>query len=449
MTSVRILAGDIGGTNARLVLYETDATSDFKDVKAFKNHHIVAQRNFKNDDFKSFSDVLLAFLAINGVSDKPINTCCFAVAGPVINNRINFTNRDGWIIDRATIETDFQIQRVELVNDFVAAGHGVLSLTEDELVTLQPGKSRPDAPKALVGAGTGLGECYLARSPGAEFASAFPTEGGHVEFAPRSQIEEELLTFLQHRFAKHHATVESEPIGFQDPNLNIGEERTRVSVERVLSGPGLENIYEFLRFKYPEDVDESLDAQYNDSTERGRFIGMKQYNYGLFRRALEIMFGIYGSEVGNVALKYLPYGGLYIAGGIAPKNVELMKDNNSLFMHRFLRKGRMSSIMTGFPVHVVMKEDLGLRGAHIVASRLVNEVLNVDSVQMNGDAGDDASSRSAVIPNGLVPVKPDTLRNAVADYPMTYAWVTGITSIATASFMALSAIAFSRGRKHD
>ena len=448
MSSVRILSGDIGGTNARLVLYDAASDSDFNDVKSLKDHRIVAQYNYKNNDYSSFSDVLLAFLSIEGASDKPINTCCFAVAGPVINGSINFTNRDGWIIDRTTIETDFGIKRVQLVNDFVAAGHGVLSLTDDELITLQAGKSRPNAPKALVGAGTGLGECYLAYSSESQFPSVFPSEGGHVEFAARSQIEDELLDFLQNRFSERSNEVESEPNAPQDLEGMITKERTRVSVERVLSGPGLENIYEFLTSKYPEEVDQSLHASYKESTERGRFIGMNQYDYGLFRKSLEIMFGIYGSEVGNVALKYLPYGGLYIAGGIAPKNVGLMKDNNSLFMRRFQKKGRMSSIMTDFPIHVVMKEDLGLRGAHIVATRLVNEVLNVDNTQMNS-VRTVPLSEDVDQSNTNVLAKPDTLRNAVADYPMTYAWVTGAVSVATASFMALSAIAFGRGRKRD
>lgn len=443
--SVRILAGDIGGTNARLVLYEAAVDLDFGSLETLKEHRIISQRNYKNDDFLSFSDVLCAFLAIPGNSDAPISTCCFAVAGPVQNNRINFTNRDGWIIDRTTIETDFQIASVELVNDFVASGYGILSLSSEELITLQEGKKLENAPIALVGAGTGLGECYVARAPGANHAKAYPSEGGHVEFAPRSVIEDELLRFLQDRFDTEKSCGTVRKTENSNAPLAIGEalvaERPRVSVERVLSGRGLENIYEFLRERYPEQVDKAMDEQYKESAERGRLIGKMQYNYGLFRKSLEIMFAIYGSEVGNVALKYLPYGGLYIAGGIAPKNAEFFTGQGSLFMKRFREKGRISSIMPEFPVHVVMKEDLGLRGAHIVASRLVTNVLNEgkekDVVANSVDNG---------VGHKMVLLKQDTLRNAVADYPMSYALVTTCTAVATATAMAFSAIMFAKHR---
>jgi len=449
-STVRLLVGDIGGTNARLVLYEADSALDFSDVATLKKHHIVAQRNYKNDDFKSFSDVLCAFLALDGASGIKIDSCCFAVAGPVINNRINFTNRDGWIIDRATIETDFEIGRVQLVNDFVASGHGLLSLSNDELITLQPGKPRRDGPIALVGAGTGLGECYLTRSAKDSYSSVFASEGGHVEFAPRSSIEDELLKYLQGKFSKTlGATGMNGDISKPGITEALTKEQTRVSVERVLSGKGLENIYEFLRHEYPDQINKNYDEQYNDEIhERGRLIGKQQYNYPLFRQSLEIMFGIYGSEVGNVGLKYLPYGGLYIAGGIAPKNVNFMTDQNSLFMKRLRQKGRLSSIMRDFPVYVVMKEDLGLRGAHIVASRLIDESPKRSSSHLHfGNNNMDRSpSATALSPRAsfISAPKPDSFRYAVSDYPVTYACITGATAVATASFMAIGAIVFSR-----
>lgn len=448
--SVRILAGDIGGTNARLVLYEADTSLNFDDYKSLKQHRIITQRNYKNNDFLSFSDVLCAFLALPGNADAPIQTCCFAVAGPVQNNRINFTNRDGWIIDRNTIETDFQIPRVQLVNDFVASGYGLLSLSDEELITLQEGKKRDNAPVALVGAGTGLGECYLARAPGANHATAYPSEGGHVEFAPRSIIEEELLRFLQKRYDSEASGSSLTDAENGTAQLSIGDalmtERSRVSVERVLSGGGLENIYEFLRDRYPEQVDTSFDEQYYESTERGRLIGKQQYSYGLFRKALEIMFGIYGSEVGNVALKYLPYGGLYIAGGIAPKNAEFITGPDSLFMERFRQKGRLSSIMPDFPVYVVMKEDLGLRGAHIVASRLAKDVVQPEERVEKDEPAYANGVANGIPPSAITPVKSDMLRNAIADYPMSYAFVTSVTAVATATAMAISAIVFAKNR---
>ena len=151
----------------------------------------------------------------------------------------------------------------------------------------------------------------------------FTSDGGHVKFPARSQIEDELSDFLQNRFSKRSNEAESEPNVSQYLEGMITKERARVSVEWLLSGLGLESMYELLASKYPEGVNQGLHVSYKESTERDRFIGMKQYDYGLFRKSLEIMFGTYCSELGNVALNYLPYGVFYIAGGIAPKNVLL------------------------------------------------------------------------------------------------------------------------------
>ena len=161
----------------------------------------------------------------------PIDTCCFAVAGSVSNDSMSFRNRDGWIIDRLTIETDFGIKRVQLVNYFVAPGHGVLSLTDDNLNTVQAGKFRPNAPEALVIPGTVLCECYLGYSSESQFPSMFPSDVGHVKFPARSQIEDELSDFLQNRFSKRSNEAESEPNVSQYLEGMITKERARVSVE--------------------------------------------------------------------------------------------------------------------------------------------------------------------------------------------------------------------------
>lgn len=323
----RLLAGDIGGTNSRLVLYESaEGPLDASDFSTILSHRVVAQHYYKNHEFQSFTEVLCAFTAAPAVQSSPIDSCCLATAGPVSNNRINFTNREGWIIDGRVIREEFGIRHVQLVNDFVAAGYGLLGLDASEVHTLQEGSARlpfddgdgdsagggvgaaEGAPKALVGAGTGLGECFLTPDDSGVYR-AFATEGGHVEFAPRTELEEDLLHYLQ------------EKLDLPQPAEG---DRARVSVERVVSGKGLENIYEFLRQKYPDQVDAVLNEEYNSSAERGRLMGAQKYNYTLFRQAFEIMMGIYGGEVGNAALKYLPFAGLYVAGGIAPKNLECM-----------------------------------------------------------------------------------------------------------------------------
>lgn len=365
---MRLLIGDIGGTNARLVMYEApDDLSAYENPRnCLSTHKVIVQKYYKNNEFESFSQVLALFLMLPVNLNKKVNSCCLAVAGPVSNNAINFTNRDGWIIDGHAIALIFGIDRVELVNDFSANGYGLLSLTEDELVTLQEGKKTTlgTQPIALIGAGTGLGECYMTPNGNGDL-TAYPTEGGHVEFAPRSPLELELLAFIQNRLSPTSIDLEAK----------VADALPRVSVERIVSGKGLENVYEFLRRRFPDDVVKKYDDAYNESRERGRLIGSEKYNYPLFGQAMEMMFAVYGGETGNVALKYLPYGGVYIAGGIAPKNIDIVNKQDSQFMKRFLDKGRMTSIMRDFPVHVVMNEDLGLRGAHFIAMRNVAENL--------------------------------------------------------------------------
>eukprot|EP00177_Eucheuma_denticulatum_P008650 GFKZ01015740.1.p1 GENE.GFKZ01015740.1~~GFKZ01015740.1.p1 ORF type:complete len:436 (-),score=55.18 GFKZ01015740.1:396-1703(-) len=419
---MRLLVGDIGGTNARLVLYQApDDPAALLDKTAISSHEIISQIYYKNNDFQSFSEVLWSFVSTPDVRGSKIHSCCLAVAGPVADNHINFTNREGWIIDGNSIKEEFGIDTVELINDFVANGYGLLSLKTHDLSVLQEGKTvshgQSTFPVVLVGAGTGLGECYLTPSS-AGHLKAFPTEGGHVEFAPRTRLEMELLTYIQTRLNT-------------DPGDQIGENDVlpRVSVERLVSGKGLENIYEYLREKFPDQVDHTRDAEYNESNERGRLIGAEKNDYKLFRRALEIMFSIFGGEVGNCALKYLPYGGVYIAGGIAPKNIEFINGPESEFMHRFWDKGRMSSIMADFPVYVVMKEDLGLRGAHSVASERAAGLVDVRSkARVSG-----LEEASPKLPSKESSMQvTEALREAVTTYPMTYALVTSLTSAITA-----------------
>jgi glucokinase len=487
-TTVHILAGDIGGTNARLVLYEAPADPNvLLNVCDMSSHRVVAQMYYKNNDFVSFTEVMLKFTSLPSTANRKIAAACLATAGPVSNNRINFTNREGWIIDGRALEEEFAIDHVLLVNDFVANGYGLLGLDSSEVQTLQHGTgmmsssttsatgggggatgggdntmgpleavagadSYPtasvsseivsQAPKALVGAGTGLGECFL--TPGLNgLYQAYASEGGHVEFAPRTDLEEELLKYLQAKLELQDGASGGGGGGGGGgaavaDHFQVGDERPRVSVERVVSGKGLENIYEFLRTKFPDEINSHLDGDYNESSERGRLIGSEKYNYSLFMRSLEMMFAIYGGEVGNVALKYLPYGGLYIAGGIAPKNIEFINSPNSSFMRRFLDKGRMRSIMSHFPVHVVMKEDLGLRGAHIVAARLAGQavksgaavpVATLDASSMRADSRTDM----------LFPRRgnEDRLVNAIHDYPITYAVATSLTAVFTATAIVL------------
>eukprot|EP00871_Galdieria_phlegrea_P006039 jgi/Galph1/922/GphlegSOOS_G5647.1 len=337
------LIGDIGGTNSRFSVFEIVGIED--DIR---KHHALFSDNYKNEDYDHFAAVTTKFLndASKMLGRRICPTsACFAVAGPVTNDRVSFTNRNSWIIDGRELEISLDIPVVVLINDFQSNGFGILTLREEEYVVIQDAPPNYSAPIACIGAGTGLGECYLTPSGGRY--EAWACEGGHAEFAPLSDLHSELLQFLKKKF-----------------NSN------RVSVERVVSGKGLENIYEFLREKFPQDINQVHDEKILTATEGARVIGSLVYDDKLCGMAMDVMFELYGSETGNVGLKYLPYGGIYICGGIAPKNIERLRDPNSKFMKSFRNKGRVSPQLAKVPIRVVMVEDLGLRGAHLVAYRL-------------------------------------------------------------------------------
>ena len=375
-----LVAGDIGGTNARLALYDASMASDPTQQAC------VHRASYRNDDFEQFHDLVHTFLRESGVAlvggGDVIVSVCFAVAGPVTGDRVDFTNRKQWILDAAELRDALSVRQARFVNDFVANGYGLLTLDErNECYLLQAGEPVAGAPMACVGAGTGLGECYLTPSATASSESpaggtrqqqssnaldadhdsgapasslqfgydAYPTEGGHVEFAPTTELETDMLFFLQHKFS---------------------ESGNRVSVERIVSGRGLVNVYEFLRQAFPDKVTPRIDEAILAASDGAAAIAKYAYECALCSQAMKIMMDAYGSECGNVALKYLPFGGLYITGGIAPKNLEWLSTGKSDFMERFRSKGRVSPVLARIPVRVVLAEDLGLRGAHVVAARM-------------------------------------------------------------------------------
>jgi glucokinase len=351
-----VVTGDIGGTNARLAIF------DVTDTKEVCDQRCVHRALYLNEKFARFHDVLDTFLqeARAQIEDTSLQlvAMCLAVAGPVIGDRVSFTNRQQWILDANELRDAFQIDRVRFLNDFVSNGYGLLTLNEaEECFVLQRGEPSPGDPKACVGAGTGLGECYLTAGRSLDRAAsasvwqydAYPTEGGHVDFSPLTELEMELLRYLQNKF---------------------GDSGHRVSVERLVSGRGLVNVYEFLRDKYPDRIQESIDRSIREANDGAATVARYVYECGLCAQAMRMMMDIYGTECGNAALKYLPFGGLYIAGGIAPKNLEWLQEGKSDFLKRFREKGRVSTILRRIPLKVVLAEDLGLRGAHLVAARM-------------------------------------------------------------------------------
>jgi len=328
-----VLSGDVGGTNTRLQLTEFD---DDKTPKVIK------KGRFKNNEYSDFIIIINDFLNSADLDPAKVISSCFGVAGPIIDQNVKLTNLS-WVINSDEIKNHFGWNKVKLLNDFVIVGYGLDSLSSKGLLSLQQGKPKEYAPKAYIGAGTGLGMGFV--SYDVARPHVYPTEGGHIDFAPTSDLEIEFLKFLRQHY--QHA-----------------------SFERVLSGMGITNIYQFLRSRK-----DSLDGnnELNNLIDRSEFsdlapfISKFAFEHGdpLALEALNLFVSIYGAAAGNLALTTLPFGGLYIAGGIAPKLLELFKKPN--FINSFVNKGRASQILQDIPVSLVLDTEIGLNGAAFYA----------------------------------------------------------------------------------
>lgn len=289
-----------------------------------------------------FTELLHAFLAEANVGLVELAAGCLAVAGPVEEgDRVTFTNL-GWRIEARLLEAEFRMKSgtMRLVNDFVANGFGVVTLREGDYATLcGPTEPLSGAPIACVGAGTGLGEAYATSSGGVY--EAWPSEGGHVAFAPRDAAQTELLLALAQRFGG------------------------RVSAERVISGKGIVNVFDFFAEKFPEKVDQALQQKIKSHPEGAGVIARASYDDHLCGAAFNLVLDAYGAELGNAAVKWLPFGGLYVCGGIAVKNRERLKER--VFLEAYKDRGRLRPLLDRVPLRLVLVDDLGLRGAHYVA----------------------------------------------------------------------------------
>ena len=312
-----VLAGDVGGTKTLLMLAEISQGVP----------RAVREARYDNSRFDSLEGILADFL---GTHYQPC-VACFAVAGPIAGRQASLTNLP-WQIDADELEKTFGFSQVRLINDFVAVGYGIEALGPDDMVQLQEGKPLAHAPCVVLGAGTGLGECLLAWGNG--HYEVIASEGGHVDFAPADELQIGLLRQLQSTFG-------------------------HVSYERVLSGPGLVAIHECLHSgdeKYPALTDP---ADITDAALAGDPVAM---------RTLEMFIAIYGAQAGNLALTCLARGGVFIAGGIAPRIIDQIRAGG--FMRAFLEKGRHSCLMAEMPVQVVMNPNVGLLGAALTAGRM-------------------------------------------------------------------------------
>jgi len=347
-----VLVGDVGGTNSRLQMYAVPAGAFLMSGEKAPGT-LVHEAQYLNGDFEDFDQIVETFLAeCKGVPAA----ACLAVAGPVEKNAVNFTNRN-WVINGAKLEAKFGIAKVKLINDFVANGYGLLTLDEKkECVTLQEAPKVEGSPIACVGAGTGLGECFSTSTDAGTPYETYASEGGHGDWAPRSALEVELLEFMKSKFGGKH----------------------RVSVERVISGPGLATMYEFFSGKFPSKVVPEVHAAIEAAGEmKGKFISKHSQKVvgmahcELCKLTMDTFAAAYGAEAGVAALKWIPLGGLYIAGGLTPKNLSLLRGDDSAFMQAFRDKGRLSPLIRRVPVYAVLAEDIGQRGAHLVAFRLL------------------------------------------------------------------------------
>jgi len=323
MSGSQILAGDIGGTKTLLCLGEV-VRGDLR---------VVAKARYESASYADFSEVIGDFLFTREVS---VIAACFGVAGAVVDGVCRTTNLP-WVLDQRLLSRQLGGARVRLLNDLEAAAFGVLHLPEGDFTDLNPGAPpRSRAPRAVIAAGTGLGEALIVGHGAA--ATIVATEGGHCDFAPRDEREDRLLRWLRRKYPQH------------------------VSYERVLSGPGLVEVYRFL----VEDSGGGENERVAAAMARGDGAAVVG-EWGvsgrdpLCVRALDWFVRMYGAEAGNLVLKSLATGGLYVAGGIAPKILPVMRRGG--FMDGFAAKGRFSALLQSVPVRVVLNPEVVLLGA--------------------------------------------------------------------------------------
>lgn len=324
-----ILAGDIGGTKTLLQL------ARWRDGKA----EALTERCFDSGAFDGLASMLENFLAQAGVAGK-IRSACFAVAGPVRGRLVRLTNLP-WSIDAAEIETRFGIARVELINDFQAAALGVDALAPQDLVTLQTGRAEPRGVRVVLGAGTGMGVAWSVWQ--GEGYVVLPTEAGHMDFALFDDTQFELFKYLQRKFG-------------------------RVSYERVLSGPGLVDLFNFLQHNIGKSSPELVRLPlYADAAATVTELALNR-KHPLAVKALDMFVQIYGAFAGNLALAGLARGGVYISGGIAPRIIGKLREG--AFLQAFRDKGRYAQLMQEIPVRVVMNSNVGLLGAALAGGKV-------------------------------------------------------------------------------
>lgn len=316
-----ILAGDIGGTHARLAFFDVQQ----------EKLRLVDSAVFLSREFRSLDEIVKKYVAATKLLPQ---MACFGIAGPVRNGRVTTSNLP-WIIEAKTLASELKTPSVMLINDLEAHGWGISSLAPEDMVSLNQGAGNATGNRAIIAAGTGLGEAGMYWDGTRHHV--FACEGGHCDFAPRNPLEMDLFQYLQPQFE-------------------------HVSYERVLSGPGLVNIYYFLRDTGRGTEPEWLTEQMHESDPAAAIsqAGMEG-SCPMAAQALQIFVSVYGAETGNLALKIMGTGGVYVTGGIAPKILPLL--SGPMFLEAFLDKGRMRPLLEAMPIYVIKSDQLALLGA--------------------------------------------------------------------------------------
>ena len=317
-----ILAGEIGATRTRLAAFEKEGS----------RLQLVVEKTYLSQEHSGLSDIIAAFIKAEGIG---VHSACFGVAGPVRRGRSKISNLP-WVIDSRDLAKQLRLDAVGMINDLEAYAYGIDGLDSKDFVTLNEGSEDAEGNRAVISARTGLGVAGLYWDGFRHHP--FGCEGGHSDFAPRNALEIELLAYLQKKYG-------------------------RISYERLLSGPGIKNIYDFLRDTQKAEEPQWLKDQIGAASDPPALISQlaAEGKAAICDQTMTIFVSIYGAKTGNVALNFLSTGGIFIGGSVAAKNVSRMRD--PIFMQAFLDKGRMESLLKDMPVTIVLNDDSGIIGA--------------------------------------------------------------------------------------
>src|SRR6202140_2434454 len=317
-----ILAGEIGATRTRLAAFETEGN----------RLQCVVEKIYMSQQRDGLSGILAEFIKTEGI---PVHSACLGVAGPVRAGRSKISNLP-WIIDAKELAKQLKLNSVGLLNDLEAYAYGIDGLESKDFIPLSEGAEEAEGNRAVISAKTGLGMAGLFWDGFRHHP--FACEGGHADFAPRNELQTELLPYLQKKYG-------------------------RISCERILSGPGIKNIYDFLRDAHKAEEPEWLRTQMSTAPDPPALISQMalEGKAAICDQALSIFVSVFGAETGNCALNLMSTGGIFIGGSIAAKIVPKMKD--PVFLESFLDKGRMETILKDMPVKIVVNDNSGMIGA--------------------------------------------------------------------------------------